>query len=175
MISLEKSIWGCKIDQGWASRMQSDRFENPDLMLCPVWNSQDTAGRQVCPDSFYTKRAGCNSAMDRILVENNLRPQYAEYITLGAQGIAANGIYDNTMENSDSRLRSVCQAGIRNVTGNFGLDLMADTAVPCNMYSYENAMSQVQRQKQQLQHGYEAYQRNNNAGFQSTNGQCGAR
>ena len=39
----------------------------------------DLTGRRVCPDSFYTKSAGCNSAEDRVVVENNLRPQYAEF------------------------------------------------------------------------------------------------
>jgi hypothetical protein len=56
-------------------------------MMCPVWNNVDLAGRQVCQDSFWTKRAGCNSSLDRINVENDLRPQYMEYITLDACGI----------------------------------------------------------------------------------------
>ncbi len=55
--------------------------------MCPVWNHRDLAGREVCTDSFYTKRAGCNSSLDRINVENDLRPQYMEYITLDACGI----------------------------------------------------------------------------------------
>jgi hypothetical protein len=87
-LSLEASIRTCKVDTGWANRIQSDRFENPNLMVCPVWNGMDLAGREVCPDSFYTKRAGCNSAEDRVLVENAVgRPQYMEYIALNANGI----------------------------------------------------------------------------------------
>lgn len=86
-ISLNKATRTCKVNVGWAPRIASDRFENSNLMMCPVWNNVDNAGRQVCVDSFYTKRAGCNSSLDRINVENDLRPQYMEYITLDACGI----------------------------------------------------------------------------------------
>ena len=89
-IGLEGALRTCKVDTGWASRIQSDRFENPNLMVCPVWNGRDLSGRPVCADSFYTKRAGCNSALDRVDVENYQRPQYMEYINLDAAGIYAN-------------------------------------------------------------------------------------
>ena len=69
-LSLEASIRTCKVDTGWANKMESDRFLNPNLMVCPVWNGFDTAGRMVAPDSFWTKNAGCNSAEDRVVVEN---------------------------------------------------------------------------------------------------------
>jgi len=87
MISINGSIRTCKVDTGYANRLQSDRFFNPNMQVCPVWNGTDTVGRPVCPDSFYTKSAGCNSAEDRVLVENYLRPQYAEYITLNTEGM----------------------------------------------------------------------------------------
>lgn len=87
-ISLNKATRTCKVNTGWAERIFSDRFENCDLLMCPTWNNTDLAGRQVCADSFYTKREGCNSSLDRINVENDLRPQYAEYITLDSCGIS---------------------------------------------------------------------------------------
>ncbi len=68
-VSLESGIRTCKVVTGWANKVQSDRFQNPNLMVCPVWNGVDTAGRRACPDSFMTKRAGCNSAEDRVVVE----------------------------------------------------------------------------------------------------------
>jgi len=86
-ISINKAVRTCKVSPGWQERIASDRFENSDLMMCPVWNHVDNAGREVCADSFWTKRAGCNSSLDRIDVENDLRPQYMEYITLDACGI----------------------------------------------------------------------------------------
>lgn len=93
-ISLEASVRTCKVNTGWASRIQSDRFENSNLLMCPVWNERDLTGRKVCEDSFYTKREGCNSPLDRINVENDQRPQYAEYITLDTAGYRADMIGD---------------------------------------------------------------------------------
>ena len=86
MISLLGSINVCKVNTGWADKIQSDRFENPNNMTCPLWNGQDSFGRFVHPDSFYTKNGGCNSADDRVAVENALRPQYIEYVALDAAG-----------------------------------------------------------------------------------------
>jgi len=93
-ISLEASLRTCKVNTGWASRIQSDRFENSNLMMCPVWNHRDLSGRVVCENSFYTKREGCNSALDRINVENMQRPQYMEYTTLDASGFQGD-IYED--------------------------------------------------------------------------------
>ena len=89
-ISLLGSINVCKVNTGWANKIQSDRFENPSNLLCPLWNGQDSFGRFVSPDSFVTKNAGCNSADDRVAVENFLRPQYMEYVALDAQGFNGN-------------------------------------------------------------------------------------
>jgi hypothetical protein len=88
-ISLLGSINVCKVNTGWADKIQSDRFENPSNLLCPLWNGQDNFGRFVHPDSFVTKNAGCNSADDRVRVENFLRPQYMEYVALDAAGFQA--------------------------------------------------------------------------------------
>jgi hypothetical protein len=88
-ISLLGSINVCKVNTGWANKIQSDRFENPSNLLCPLWNGQDNFGRFVHPDSFVTKNAGCNSADDRVAVENFLRPQYMEYVALDAAGFNA--------------------------------------------------------------------------------------
>jgi len=105
-VSLEAALRTCKVDTGWASKVQSDRFLNPNIMVCPVWDGFDTAGRMVCPDSFYTKRAGCNSAEDRVVVENNVsRPQYMEYINLNANGISGE-IYQNPPYNMNSSYQS---------------------------------------------------------------------
>ena len=85
-ISLEAAVRTCKVNTGWANRIQSDRFENTNLLSCPVWTHRDLTGRVVCEDSFYTKREGCNSPLDRITVENDQRPRYMEYITLDPAG-----------------------------------------------------------------------------------------
>ena len=81
ILNLESALRTCKVDTAYQQRIQSDRFLNPKNLVCPVWNGLDTAGRVACTDSFYTKREGCNSALDRVGVENILRPQYMQYIS----------------------------------------------------------------------------------------------
>jgi hypothetical protein len=59
-----------------------------------MWNGFDLAGRSICPDSFNTKSAGCNSASDRLIVENEVsRPQYIPYINLSMEGVTGNSLY----------------------------------------------------------------------------------
>ena len=81
ILNLESALRTCKVDTAYQQRIQSDRFLNPKNLVCPVWNGLDTAGRVACADSFYTKREGCNSAEDRVGVENIQRPQYMQYIS----------------------------------------------------------------------------------------------
>ena len=102
-ISLLGSINVCKVNTGWADKIQSDRVENPSNLLCPLWNGQDSFGRFVHPDSFYTKNAGCNSAADRVGVENFLRPQYMEYVALDAAGFQA-PLYGNGNTGGNGRV-----------------------------------------------------------------------
>jgi hypothetical protein len=82
IVNLESALRTCKVDTGYSSRIQSDRFLNPKNLVCPLWNGLDAAGRVVCANSFYTKREGCNSAQDRVGIENVLRPNYMSYISL---------------------------------------------------------------------------------------------
>ena len=147
-ISLESAIRTCKVDTAYANKVESDRFLNPSLMVCPIWNGVDTTGRQACPDSFYTKRAGCNSAEDRVMVENSVsRPQYMEYINLSANGIEGS-IYGNTMPWNTVGQTSRELNAINNVTGNFGLQFGANTYPGCNYYPYEQALQQEKNSMQ---------------------------
>jgi len=135
-------------------------------MVCPVWNGVDTAGRAVAADSFYTKRAGCNSAEDRVLVENNVaRPQYSEYINLNANGIEGN-IYGNTTGFNQSGARTKAVANAHNMTGQFGqVTGLGQYVYPrCQANNgdgfrtgYQQGMAeeaQEMRQAQALQQGY---------------------
>lgn len=134
-ISLLGSINVCKVNTGWANKIQSDRFENPSNLLCPLWNGQDNFGRFVHPDSFVTKNAGCNSADDRVTVENFLRPHYMEYVALDAAGFQAplygnkNPVVEgfeyptNNMNTSDAMAtRQNNRNDIYNIVGSFGGD-----------------------------------------------------
>lgn len=148
-VSLEAAIRTCKVETGWANKVESDRFLNPNLMMCPVWDGMDLTGRPVCPDSFYTKRAGCNSAEDRVVVENNVsRPQYMEYINLNANGIEGN-IYGNTMAwNAVGCNRKFHNRQLSDYTGQFGegAGFIGETQVGCKLNAYEQGMAQVERE-----------------------------
>ena len=95
IVNLESAIRTCKVDPAYSSRIQSDRFLNPKNMVCPVWNGLDTAGRLACANSFNTKREGCNSAEDRVMVENVQRPQYMQYISMQTSANSYNSNYQS--------------------------------------------------------------------------------
>ena len=84
--SLSSAVNVCKVNTGYGNKIQSDRYENPNNLLCPLWNGLDQYGRVVCVDSYNTKYAGCSSALDRVAVENYQRPQYSEFIPLDTMG-----------------------------------------------------------------------------------------
>ena len=131
-VALESAIRTCKVDTAWADKVESDRFLNPNNMVCPLWNGLDTAGRPVCPDSFMTKRAGCNSAEDRVSVENSVvRPQYMEFINLNALGVDGQ-IYQNTQAQLNTQMRDADQHNMHNIVGQFGQSgYRGQTLGPC--------------------------------------------
>lgn len=194
-MSLERSIRTCSVNTGEANRLYSDRYENPNNMVCIPWNGLNNKGQIVSVDSFYTKQAGCSSAEDRVMVENSLRPNYMSYVTLGAQGIQGS-IYGNMEAKTQALGRDNMVAfiegsqGMRtdasgNVinpnqftggTGNFGKSFGANVkfqgcsqpSVADGSTSYERAMQQVstqQRNQQYLQQGYTANQYQRNGGM----------
>jgi hypothetical protein len=149
--SIESAIRTCKVDTGYANKVESDRFLNPDNMMCPIWNGVDTQGREVCADSFYTKSAGCNSAEDRVQVENDVsRPQYIEYVPLSAGGIRGE-IYDNTMQGAESVWRLNELDRINTITGNFGKQFGANIYPRCNTYPDREAYAQEKQSERQNQ------------------------
>ena len=170
-ISLEASLRTCKVDSGWANKVESDRFLNPNNMVCPIWNGVDTAGRPVCPDSFMTKRAGCNSATDRVVVENNVsRPQYMEYINLNANGVSGE-IYGNTMGHRETGNRNHMLNNVEHFTGQFGLqtqfgqNVLQNCGENCSKSgvcqwegSYPNAMAQEAQQNRMGQFHNQGHQ-----------------
>lgn len=142
-ISLQGALRTCKVDQGWAARVESDRFLNPELALCPVWTGVDSLGRQVCPFSYNTKNAGCNSASDIVSVENDQRPRYVEYVTLNARGFL------NEQPNPTLHLANKAAVGeavyndYYKIGGNFGeSNIRASTYPNCNQ-SGPQAQAQI--------------------------------
>ena len=142
-LSLEKSVRTCSVNTGEASRIQSDRFENPANMVCIPWNGYNNKGQEVSPDSWYTKTPGCDSAEDRVMVENAQRPNYMSYVTLGAQGIKGD-FYGNVEAKSHSIGRTKFDYSRDKLTGNFGTDFGANVAYQsCSVGAYEQAMAQM--------------------------------
>jgi hypothetical protein len=169
-ISLEASLRTCKVDTGYAANIDSQRFLNPNYMVCPIWNGMDTAGRSVCPDSFYTKNAGCNSALDRVVVENAVsRPQYAEYIGLNVQGGLNGNIYGDTAPYQESVYRRQdLDNALKNITGHFSSRFQGEIYPTCGRNAYQAGMAQeaaAMRKAQSSQIGYEGYNKRKMAGF----------
>lgn len=171
MFSLEGALRTCKVDTAWANRIQSDRFENPELMVCPVWTGYDNSGRPVSADSYYTKSAGCNTPEDRVYVENALRPQYFQYVNLDAEGIGGN-IYNtkNNMLHYDTEVRSKGLDQLNpQLTGQYNLTPDGAQIYPrCTSYPYElgqRQQAQVSREMQQLQHATLNHMNKQNAGM----------
>jgi hypothetical protein len=142
-VSLESSIRTCKIDPAYAAKVQSDRFLNPGNMICPIWNGYDSAGRPSCADSFNTKSAGCNSAEDRVFVENYQRPQYVEYVNLSSGGIDGE-FYGGggTMTEWDKMKAASDLNQAHNVSGNYGLQMGSNVFPNCGVHQYARGMQQ---------------------------------
>jgi hypothetical protein len=154
-ISLESALRTCKVDAGWADRIRSDRIIGPaSEKTCPLWTGFDLAGRPVCPDSFNTKSAGCNSASDRIAVENTVsRPLYIPYINLSMEGVTGEWLYDERFWNTQQSQQFLND--IHNRSGTFGQQLSSyvKPGGMCTYDSYQQAQSQVQQSGRQCQSG----------------------
>ena len=156
MISLEAATRTCNVDTASAARLESDRFLNPVNVVCPNWTGKDLAGRQVAADSFYTKRAGCNSAADRVIVEYMLRPQYSEYINLDVGEGLRGQLYANNMYYTDAGVHTKQMRAAGQEAGHFGgVFSSGTTAATCSNYgagpndvvtAYEFGTAQMERQ-----------------------------
>lgn len=148
--SLESSIRTCQVDTAWAARAQSDRFLNTDALMCPTWTGRDLAGRPVCPDSFWTKSPGCNSSLDRVSVENHLRPSYYEYVTLNPQGVSGTMYGSGGCEGkAQSQNRAKVLEGAATKAGHFNSSFGAEVIGNCAPGDMGYAMYQQQAREQQ--------------------------
>ena len=167
-LSLDASIRTCKVETGEANRIESDRFLNPNNMVCIPWNGSNSKGQQVCADSFRTKTPGCNSALDRVSVETFLRPDYTSYITLNAAGIQGDIYGGNPTSAADSKAANSWNDSRNDITGNFGNQWGSTNYMNCGMNSYERAMAQTQqanRQASAANNGYQSHSKRTCGGF----------
>src|SRR5574343_75760 len=152
-ISLESALRTCKVDAGWANRLESNRIIGPaSEKTCPLWTGFDLTGRPVCPDSFNTKSAGCNSALDRLLVENEVsRPQYIPYINLSMEGVTGEWLYDERFNGAQQRQQFM--RNLHNIGGTFGQQLSAHVKPggTCTWNSYQQAQAQNNQSNRQCQ------------------------
>jgi hypothetical protein len=147
-ISFQSTIRSCKIQAGEAARIESDRFLNPVNMVCPMWTGQNGKGQTVCRDSVNTQVAGCNSATERVNVENEHRPQYTTELNFNIEGLQ--GDTYNQSHYNDAGLATSYIDNINNVTGNFGHQFRSSNIGSCGMYSFEKNMADVsERQRKQ--------------------------
>jgi len=75
------------VNTGWADRYFSDRFLNANELVCPPYNPRDGLGRDANSNSLITTSAGCNSAVERVTVEGDLRPKYYGNASLNQVGL----------------------------------------------------------------------------------------
>jgi hypothetical protein len=159
-ISLLGSIQTCKVDAGWANKIQSARFEDPSLMICPPPTGYDIQGRKVCKYSFNDNIPGCKPPSERVDIENDLRPKYMEYVTLNAQGFDSSSMYKNNMDFANSEQRTQMLQRIDQNNPHFGNDFGANIKPRCEN-QYSQAMSQLgynNRNTQQYNEGFQSNQ-----------------
>jgi len=158
-LSLNKSIRTCKVETGEANRIQTDRFFNPNNMVCVPWNGFNNKGQSVCPDSFFTKTPGCNSALDRVDVENFLRPGYSDYINLNLAGLTGD-IYGNAMSWDESGSANRWEQSRNKITGSYGNQFQSTNYQTCGLNAYERAMAQVSQNNRGAAYANNAYRSN---------------
>jgi len=170
-LSLDASIRTCKVNTANAVRIESDRFLNPNNMVCIPWNGYNNKGQAVCADSWYTKRRGCNSAMDRVSVENNLRPDYADYINLNIAGLQGD-IYGNQTAHRKTGDANRWEESRNTITGNFGGQFQSTNYQTCGVGAYEKAMAQTSQSNRMASYANNAFQQNDYRQA-AGNGTCG--
>lgn len=156
-LSLDASIRTCKVETGEVQRIQSDRFLNPNNMVCIPWNGQNNKGQTICHDSWYTKTPGCNSAEDRVNVENFLRPQYSDYINWNMAGVQGDIYGGNITSQQDTRLATNFADSRNKVTGNFGNQWQSSNYATCGLNAYERAMASMGQSNRQASCANQSY------------------
>lgn len=172
-LSLDASIRTCKVETGEAQRIASDRFLNPNNMVCVPWNGMNNKGQAVCNDSWYTKTPGCNSADDRVVVENALRPQYSDYINLNVAGVQGN-IYGNQTAWQESGSANKWLDSRNQVTGNYGLQFGGNVYQTCGLNAYERGMAQESQNMRKRAAANQKYFSNAKQSYANSGG-CGCK
>ena len=79
-VSLSSALRSSRVGAGIAPGGQSARFLKTCDLSCPLRENRDVYGREVCINTLNTKTQGCDTAEDRILAENALRPNLYDFL-----------------------------------------------------------------------------------------------
>lgn len=79
------------------ARMGATHLRRMEDTICPI-AEQNVDGRAFHPNTTMSEKHGCYTPVNRIMIENGHRPQYAEYITHNVSGIT--GIDSQTARNT---------------------------------------------------------------------------
>ncbi len=91
MASIYNNIRSSKVTTGNAPMYQGMRTFDNSAQVCPIRAPISDSGTPgVARDSINSLTAGCFSPLDRMIVENALRPSYSTY--LNASSIASAGV-----------------------------------------------------------------------------------
>jgi hypothetical protein len=82
---IDKSVRTPSVATELDVNMASERFQNHNLNICPLFEGQDNLGRPANHNTFRAETYGCHDPLRRIKIQNHLRPNYAVY--LNADGI----------------------------------------------------------------------------------------
>ena len=79
-MSISKCVkQGPTLGNDFAARLYSDRFLNPNTMICFTHSNVDSSGREVCQSSVFSAQEGCMSVSAVVNSENNTtRPHIAD-------------------------------------------------------------------------------------------------
>ncbi len=97
MTSIYNTIRSAKVTTGNAAQFAGMRTFDESAQVCPVRaNVSDSGVIGVAKDTTYSQAAGCNSALNRIVIEGALRPDYSTY--LNADAINMPGVGDESRQ-----------------------------------------------------------------------------
>lgn len=159
-ISIGSALRTPKVSSQYAPNADSERFLDPRLNVCPIWNGQDNLGRQVGAYTFnmLSGAAGCWDPMPRILIENAVeRPNYHPY--LNTEGIYGEDEDGDILQYEGCSFGGTDTLGVRRDEafgryGNYGLHTGQVNGVPNHRTDFESNMER-QRLSRALRRKYE--------------------
>lgn len=77
---------------GWGTYLASERYLNPNHMVCPTRASVDAMGRLSARTALNTETGGCTPALNRVHAENAVRASATSALGFSAYGLQTGGM-----------------------------------------------------------------------------------